>query len=217
MESSLAVHVPFREHSAQSLSDRTLHRHAGRVAVPTYDRARLAPSVVHLGVGGFHRAHQAVYFDDLAERRVSMEWGVVGVGLRSGGMRAALAPQDWLYTVVQRAPDQDAVRVVGAMRSCLFAGDDPEAVLRVLAREETKLVTLTVTGNGYHVDPASGTLVADHPDVPRHGAPRTVAGYLVEALDRRRRSGLAPFTVLSCDNVPGNGSVARAAVTGLAA
>ena len=187
--------------------------------MPTYDRGRLAPAVVHVGVGGFHRAHQAMYFDRLAEHGVSDAWGVAGVGLRSGGMRAALTPQDCLYTLVERGPREDAVRVVGAIGTCLFAPREPGAVLRALASESTRLVTLTITGDGYHVD-ADGELLADHPaivrDLRRPHRPMTAAGYLVEALDRRRRAGLDPFTVLSCDNVPGNGRVARAAVTGFA-
>jgi mannitol 2-dehydrogenase len=188
--------------------------------VPTYDRSRLTPGIVHIGVGGFHRAHQAVYLDELAQRRISMEWGVIGVGLNSPGMRAALAPQDFLYSVVERGAGGDDVRVVGAMRDCLLAREDPEAVVRILAAEQTRLVTLTVTGGGYHLDPATGELAADTPEVVhdlRHpAAPLTLPGYLVEALDRRRRRGIAPFTVLSCDNVPSNGSAARASVTGLA-
>src|SRR5215213_2088339 len=187
MESSIAVHVPFREHRAQSLSDRTLHRHAGRVAVPTYDRARLAPSVVHIGVGGFHRAHQAVYFDELAERRTSMEWGTIGVGLRSGRMRAALAPQDCLYTVLERGAGGERARVVGAMRGCLVAPNDPEAVLRILSRADTRLVTVTVTGGGYHVDAATGELDSGAAPIAhdlRHPrSPVSLPGYLAEALD----------------------------------
>jgi mannitol 2-dehydrogenase len=216
-EATIAIEASSCARRGQPLSDRTLHRHAVRVAVPTYDRRRLGAGVVHVGVGGFHRAHQAVYFDDLAQHGISMDWGVVGVGLRSGAMRAALAPQDWLYTVVQRGVAADEVRVVGSLRACLHARENPEAVLRVLSREETRMVTLTITGGGYHVDPVTGELAADHPDAAWRAAPATAAGYLVEALARRRRDGIAPFTVLSCDNVPGNGSVTRSAVTGLAA
>jgi fructuronate reductase/mannitol 2-dehydrogenase len=106
------------------------------------------------------------------------------------------------------------------MGSCLFAPDEPGAVLRALAAESTRVVTLTITGDGYHVDPGSGELIVDHPAVARDlrlpHRPATAVGYLVEALDRRRRAGLDPFTVLSCDNVPGNGRVARSAVTGFA-
>ena len=205
---------------AQPLNDLTLRHHAKRVAVPTYSRERLGSGVVHVGVGAFHRAHQAVYFDELAQRGISSEWGITGVGLHSEEVRAALAPQNWLYTVIERGAAAERIRVVGAMKNCLLARTDPETVFAVMARKETRLVTLTVTGGGYHVDPVTGQLDRDHPDAgptARSRAPLTAAGYLVEALDRRRRDRIAPFTVLSCDNVPHNGSVARTAVTGLAA
>ena len=187
--------------------------------MPTYDRARLAPGVVHIGVGGFHRAHQAVYFDELAEQGVSMDWGIVGVSLRTTRARDALAPQDCLYSVVERGMELDEVRVVGALRGCLASADGREAVLDVLASERTRLVTLTVTAGGYCLG-ASGEPAWDEPEV-RHDllrpeAPKTAPGYLVEALARRRRAGVPPFTVLSCDNVPGNGRVARTAVLGFA-
>jgi mannitol-1-phosphate/altronate dehydrogenase len=203
------------------LTARTLDGHAARVDVPTYDRSSLEAGVVHIGVGGFHRAHQAVYFDELAEQRVSMDWGIVGVGLRSGRMRAALAPQDCLYTVLERGAGGERARVVGAMRGCLVGPQDPETVVGMLSRPQTRLVTVTVTGGGYHVDPATGALDTCAPPIAhdlRHPRfPVSLPGYLAEALDRRRRGGIAPFTVLSCDNVPGNGAVVRQAVTELAA
>jgi mannitol 2-dehydrogenase len=181
--------------------------------VPLYDRTALTPSVVHVGVGGFHRAHQAVYFDDLARRGTSADWGVVGVGLHHPQFREALSEQDQLYTVVVRGAEPDQVRVIGVLTRCLFAPDDPAQVLDALADERTRLVTLTITGSGYPpgglVDPADPDVVRDVED-PQ--APGTVFGYLVEALDRRRRAGTRPFTVLSCDNIAHNGVVTRAAV-----
>jgi mannitol-1-phosphate/altronate dehydrogenase len=205
---------------ARPLSQATLHSHGARVAVPTYDRSRLTPSVVHLSVGGFSRAHQLIYFDDLAERRISAEWGVVGVGLRQRHLQEALAPQDHLYTVVERSPDGERARVVGVMVDYLYAPDDPTAVLDRLSDPRTRLVTLTITPGGYLLDPQTRAFRADDPDVLRDlaqpSAPATVFGYLVEALDRRRRAGLAPFTVVSCDNLHRNGEAARASVVGLA-
>ena len=198
---------------ATPLNERALHRLGGRVAVPGYDRRALTPAVVHIGVGGFHRAHQAVYLDDLA-RTGETGWGEIGVGLRSTTMRDALTPQDFLFTVVERSERGDDARVVGAMTRYLYAPDDPGAVTAVLADERTRVVTLTVTGGGYAFDPADPDIRHDlrHPD-----RPRTVAGHLVAGLDRRRRAGLPGFTVLSCDNVPDNGAAARAAVLGFAA
>ena len=130
------------------LSQAMLHSHDARVAVPTYDRGALTPAVVHLSVGGFSRAHQLIYFDELAERRISTEWGVVGVGLRQRHLQNALAPQDHLYTVVERSPDGERARVDGVMVDYLHAPDDPTAVLDRLSNRRTKIVTLTITPGG---------------------------------------------------------------------
>jgi fructuronate reductase/mannitol 2-dehydrogenase len=178
--------------AALALREDHLDRFDRRIKVPTYDRRALAPGVVHLGVGCFHRAHQAVYFDELAARGISTEWGIVGVGLRSREVGDALAAQDGLYSVVERAPMRDRVRVIGVVQRCLFAPEEREAVLTALADARTRVVTLTVTATGYRMD--------------------AVPALLVDALDRRRRSGAGPFTVLSCDNLPGNGEVTRRAV-----
>jgi mannitol 2-dehydrogenase len=211
---------PTDRREIRPLSQETLRSHGARLTVPTYDRAALTPAVVHLSVGGFSRAHQLLYFDEVAERRISDAWGVVGVGLRHRSMQEALAPQDHLYTVVERSPDGERARVVGVMVDYLFAPDAPAAVVDRLADPRTRMVTLTITGAGYRLDPHSGEFDPDDADVLRDlahpHAPTTVFGYLVEALDRRRRAGLAPFTVVSCDNVHRNGDAARRAVVGLA-
>jgi fructuronate reductase/mannitol 2-dehydrogenase len=191
---------------ALALREETLIRHREEVMVPTYDRAALRPGVVHISVGSFHRSHQAVYLDDLA-RGGERDWGVVGVALRRPGLQEALARQDGLYTVVARAPGRAEARVVGAMTSCLFAPEQGAAVLDALADESTAVVTLTITGDAYDAAPPRGT-----PD----GAPSSALGYLVEALDRRRRAGRVAFTVVSCDNLPDNGAMARRAVVSLA-
>ncbi|WP_164700144.1 mannitol dehydrogenase family protein [Modestobacter sp. KNN46-3] len=204
--------------AAASLSELTLPHHAANVRVPTYDRAALTPAVVHFSVGGFHRAHQLVYLDDLAESGCT-DWGVVGVGLRSPQMRDALQPQDHLYTVVERSSAGEHARVIGSLIDYLFAPDSPEAVLAVLTDERTRLVTMTITGNAYRIDAGTGRFVPDaavHADLADPHHPRTLFGYIVEALDVRRRAGLAPFTVLSCDNMQSNGEAARAAVVGFA-
>ena len=203
---------------ALPLSEQTLPRHAARLRVPTYDRSALTPAVVHFSVGGFHRAHQLVYLDDLAERGHT-GWGVIGVGLHSPAMRDALRPQDHLYTVVERNAAGEQARVIGSMVDYLFAPDSPAAVLAALTDERTRLVTMTVTGNAYAIDAGSGRFVPDDAvlaDLADPHAPRTLFGYIVEALDVRRRAGLPPFTVLSCDNMQQNGEAARAAVVGFA-
>jgi mannitol 2-dehydrogenase len=194
-------------------------RSSMRVGRPTYDRSALAPGIVHVGVGGFHRAHQGVYLDRLAERRISNEWGVVGVGLRSAKGREELLGQDCLYTVLQRGPERDEARVVGALLDYLYGPEDPAAVLAALTSPRTKIVSLTVTGDGYGVD-GTGQLDLDDPGVAHDSArprqPISVLGYLTESLRLRREAGVAPFTVLSCDNIPHNGATARNAVVSFA-
>jgi mannitol 2-dehydrogenase len=176
------------------LTSQNLPRHAARISVPTYDRSSLTPSVVHIGVGSFHRSHQAMYLDELAERRISTAWGIVGVGLHRPEMREALTAQDGLYTVITRSARGDHARVVGAIRRYLFAPEDAAGVVATLADCRTRLATLTITANGY---------AGDRPEALM---------FLVEALARRRRDGLPPFTVLSCDNLTDNGALAREAV-----
>ena len=204
----------------RALCDQTLSRHAGRVAVPTYDRTALRPSVVHISVGSFHRSHQAVYFDQLAELGITEDWGIVGVGLHRPELGEALAPQDGLYTVVTRGAGGDRARIVGAIGRYLYAPDDQEAVLTALSDERTRLVTLTITQFAYHVDPVTGAFDAADPGIGAEladpGPPTSALGHLVEGLARRRAAGLPPYTILSCDNVPANGAMARAAVVGYA-
>src|SRR5919199_2987760 len=203
----------------RKLTQANLAAFAGRVAVPTYDRTRLAPAIVHIGVGGFHRAHQAVYLDDLAAQGITLDWGEHGVGLLplDQSMAAALRPQGCLYTVVARDARGDTARVIGSMTDYLFAPDDRARVLERLADPATRIVSLTITEGGYNVDSHSGRFAADTPviqaDLRHPDTPNSVFGYLCTALDRRRRAGAPPFSVLSCDNVQSNGTVARTAVT----
>jgi len=177
---------------------------------PRYDRTGLETGIVHIGLGAFHRAHQAVYTEDALNRRAG-PWGICGVSLRSPETRDALAPQDNLYTVLVRDAEGERPRVVGSITESLVAPEDPAAVLERLARPSVRVVTVTVTEKGYCHEPATGALDERHPgvaaDLADPHAPRTLPGFLVEALDRRRRAGLAPFTVLSCDNLPENGEV----------
>ena len=200
------------------LSDATVRMFANRLDVPTYDRNLLRPSIVHIGVGGFHRAHQAVYLDAVA-RAGSRDWGEVGVGLRCARMKQVLIPQDCLFTVVEQDGDRASARVVGSLRHYLFGPDAPHAVVERLADPLTRLVTLTVTGDGYNLD-AHGRFRGDGPSVVadlRHpSTPLTWFGYVVAALARRRAAGLPGFTVLSCDNLPDSGAAARTAVLSFA-
>ncbi len=190
---------------------------AGRdVRRPLYDRAAVRTGVVHFGPGAFHRAHQAAYFDRLLA--ADPRWGICAVSLKSPGVRDALSPQDGLYTLVELG-DQTQFRVIGAIGEVLVAGEAPEQVAQRLAAPETRLVTLTVTEKGYCLRP-DGTLDLNHPDVLADLAapkqPSSVIGWLVEGLARRHAAGLAPFTTLSCDNLPSNGRKLRGAVLALA-
>jgi fructuronate reductase len=189
------------------------------VAVPRYDRAGLDIGIVHMGLGAFHRAHQAVYTDDALNRAVG-PWGICGISLHSPGTRDALAPQNWLYSVTERAGDGERQRIVGALREVLVAPEDPAAVLDRLTRPSVRIVTITVTEKGYCHKPATGALDEAHAgirhDLDRPHEPRTLPGFLVEALDRRRGAGVAPFTVLSCDNLPSNGKVVAGILRDLA-
>jgi fructuronate reductase/mannitol 2-dehydrogenase len=160
-----------------------------------------------------------VFLDELAQQRISRDWGVIGVGLRSGKGRKELLSQDCLYSVLQRAPDRDEARVVGTLIDYLYGPEDRAAVLDTLASPGTRIVSLTVTGSGYGVD-ATGRLDLDDPgvahDLARPEQPASALGYLVESLRLRRQAGVAPFTVLSCDNIPHNGATARNAVVSFA-
>jgi len=214
-----------RVDAPRALNNASLASFAGRVAVPAYERGRLARSIIHIGVGGFHRAHQAVYLDSIAERGVSMDWGERGVGLLPGDRRMAeaLVPQDCLYTLIERDAAGDAARVIGSLTAYLFAPDDPARTLDALADPATRIVSLTITEGGYNVDQHTGLFDADNPTIRADLAkaasgtpPQTVFGYLCAALERRRAASVAPFTVLSCDNLQGNGAVAKTAVVSFA-
>ncbi|MBY8859497.1 mannitol dehydrogenase family protein [Nocardia sp. CA2R105] len=182
----------------------------------TYDRSGLTAGIVHFGVGGFHRAHQAMYIDRLLARGGSKEWAICGVGVLPGDrrMRDVLAAQDGQYTLsVVGADGVWDTRVIGSITEYLYAPDDPEAVLAKLADPATRIVSLTITEGGYGIDATTGEFDAAEPsvaaDLAPDAVPRTVFGLVVEALARRRAAGIAPFTVMSCDNIQGNGEVAR--------
>lgn len=180
------------------------------VASPSYDRDALKSGIVHLGTGAFHKAHQAAATDD-ALAASGGDWMITGVSLRSGDVAEQLNPQDGLYTLLVRGPDGVAPRVFGSIRNVLVAPREPEAVMTALKSPEIKIVSLTITEKGYGVDPKTGGLDAEHPsiapDLANPRAPVGAVGYLVEGLRQRRANGLAPFTVLTCDNLPHNGKV----------
>ena len=193
------------------------------VAVPGYDRRQVGVGIVHVGVGGFHRAHEAMYLDRLMNEGKALDWGVCGVGVLPGDRRMAdvLASQDHLYTLVVKHPDGTMEpRVIGSLVDYLLAPDDPEAVIEQMADPATRIVSLTVTEGGYNIHDVTGQFDSENPGVRRDLAPgavpSTAFGLVTEALVRRRDRGVAPFTVLSCDNIQGNGDVARRAFAAFA-
>jgi mannitol 2-dehydrogenase len=197
---------------------------AGTLPVPTYDRSRVRVGIVHVGVGAFHRSHQAMYVDRLLERGTAQDWGICGVGVLPSDRRMAevMAAQDCLYTLVIKHADGSLdARVVGSIVEYLLAPDDPEAVVEKMAAETTRIVSLTVTEGGYNIAAVTGEFDATDPDVVQDLRPgaalRTSFGLVTEALVRRRERGLAPFAVVSCDNIQHNGEVARRSFAAFAA
>ena len=203
------------------LSLATLTEVARTAGVPRYDRSALAPGIVHFGVGNFHRAHQAVYLDDLFNEGSDHDWAIIGAGVLATdeAMRAKLESQDFLTTVVEQDNNRTGAHVTGAMIGYLKPGDAAATVAQ-LADPAVRIVSLTITEGGYFINPATGVFDPSHPaiaaDAADPAAPKTVFGLIVAGLKARRDRGLQPFTVMSCDNIPGNGEVTHAAVSGLA-
>jgi mannitol 2-dehydrogenase len=208
------------------LTSATVGTLAPAVAVPGYATATVTTGIVHFGVGSFHRAHEAMYVDRILSGGAT-DWGICGVGVLPGdrAMRDVLRAQNNLYTLVTEDPDgSTTATVVGAITDYLYAPDDPSAVLDRLADDATRIVSLTITEGGYGVDDVTGaftprdeTTLADLADgAPWTTAPRSVLGFLTAGLRARKAAGRAPFTVMSCDNIQGNGAAARAAVRGFA-
>lgn len=194
---------------------------AATASVPKYSRGSLSAGIVHFGVGNFHRAHQAVYLDALFNLGLDHDWGLVGAGVRANDadMRKKLLGQDYFTTVVEQEADRTSARVTGAMIDFLPVGD-LAAISEALADPKIRIVSLTVTEGGYYIDPASQRFDANHPDILADSAnpeaPKTVFGLILLGLQLRKERGVPPFTVMSCDNIPGNGHVTQNAVAGLA-
>ena len=183
-----------------------------------YDRARVTAGIVHLGIGAFCRAHVLEYVDNLLARDPS--WGVVGASLKRPDTRIALAPQDFLYTLVVRSPGKTTPRVIGSLLEVLDATTQRGKLIETMADPKIRIVSLTITEKGYCHDPATGELDARHPDICHDLAhpesPTTALGLVVRALELRRNVGIPPFTVLCCDNLPSNGETAARVILGYA-
>jgi mannitol 2-dehydrogenase len=191
---------------------------------PTYDRGQVSVGIVHFGVGGFHRAHQAMYLDRLMNQGQALTWGICGVGIMAADrlMKDVLNAQDGLYTLVVKNSDGTVEpTVIGSIIEYLFAPDDPETVIQRMTDPKVQIISLTITEGGYNFNARTGEFDQTNPDVLHDlhpgAAPRTSFGLVTEAIDRRRKLGLAPFTVMSCDNIPGNGDTARRSFAAFAA
>ena len=185
---------------------------------PNYDRNLIKPGIVHLGIGAFHRAHQAFYTEAVMNNQGG-DWRIIGCSLRSPSVQQQLQPQGGLYTLLERGAD-NRPQIIGAVQKVLVGPDDPAAIIAAIAAPSVKIVSLTVTEKGYCHHPASGELNLDHPDIQHDilhlDQPKSAAGFIVAGLRQRWRKGLDPVSVMSCDNLPDNGAVTRAVVTSLA-
>ena len=179
-----------------------------KIKFPNYKISKIKTGIVHLGIGAFHRAHQAFYTDQVLEKDGG-DWAICGVSLKRPEVRDQMVPQDGLYSLVEQDASGNPIKIIGAVKEVLFAPEYPEAVLKKMASPDTRLVSLTVTEKGYCHDPASGRLNFQHPDIQNDlkspSEPTSAIGFLVQALSLRRDSGIKAFTVLSCDNLPENG------------
>ena len=201
------------------LSNQSLPKLSDWVATFNYDRSALEPRIVHLGLGNFHRAHQAFY-TELAMNTEGIQWGIVGASIRSPRMRDRLKPQDYLYTLVERSKAGYQCRVVGALVDVLVAPENPPELVKAMAAPCVEIITLTITEKGYCQDSAKGELDLNHPDIRADlsalHSPRSAIGFLVSAARVRMESERPGFTALSCDNLPANGRLLEASVLTLA-
>lgn len=191
-------------------------------AQPRYDRRSLTPGIVHIGLGNFHRAHMAVYLDDLFALGEGHDWAILGAGVRPADarMRDALKAQDCLSTVIELDPEGIRARRIGSMIDFIEVDPSNGPLIAAMCRPEIRIVSLTVTEGGYYINPATGLFDSSAPDIVADSRnpdrPVTAFGAIIAALKARREAGILPFTVLSCDNLPSNGNVAKASIVGLA-
>jgi len=205
------------------LNQQNLNRLAAEVQLPAYRLSDTRQGIAHIGVGGFHRAHQAYYTDALMNSGEALDWAICGVGLRAEDRRARddLKEQDYLFTLFELGDSDDTeVRVIGAIRDMLLAEDGAQALTDKLADPQIRIVSLTITEGGYCIDDSNGEFMAHLPqiqhDLAHSEAPKTVFGFLCAALEKRRAAGIPAFTVMSCDNLPHNGAVTRKALLAFA-
>ncbi len=197
---------------AKRLGSASLSTLPAAVQRPSYDRKGVSPGIVHIGLGAFCRAHLAVYTDDILENGAK-DWGIVGLDTMSPAIRDALEPQDCLYTLLARDNDEDKLRVIGSMLDVMITSDQLLEIFNLLVDPKIRIVTLTVTEKGYCQDAATGSLDEKHPailaDLANPTVPKSIPGFLTEAIRLRRQAGQPPFTVLVCDNLAQNGTKVR--------
>ena len=205
---------------AIKLTADSIHNLPSNVAVPVYNPKEITPGILHLGVGNFHRAHQAVYLDKLFNLGLDHDWGIVGAGIKSfdATMREALQQQNWLTTIVEVDQYGANARISASMID--FMEINSASILSALENSNIRIVSLTITEGGYFIDAKTGGFQVKHPeiqfDINNPETPSTVFGIIVAALKNRKEKEQAPFTIMSCDNVPHNGDIAKLAVLGLA-
>ena len=202
------------------ISEKTLSQLPASVSKPGYDRSKVVGSIVHLGIGAFHRAHQAMFTDAALAATGDLSWGLVGAGVISADMKNALMPQDGLYALAEMGADSEKVKIIGSIIDVFGGAEDAEKLLAKMSDVSTRIVSITVTEKGYYLDLATGKLQINAPaiaaDLASPATPKTILGLIVQALKARKAKGIKPFTVMSCDNLPNNGKLAKAAVLAFA-
>ncbi len=204
------------------LSNATLRALPASVVIPNYDRSQLTPGIVHIGLGNFHRGHQAWYLHRLMQQGMAHDWAIIGAGVRAGDtvQREKLSAQDYLTTLIELKPNDTSAEVVGSMIGFAPVQDDNAPLIAQMADPAIRIVSLTVTEGGYFIDPATKGFDSSHPDILHDAAhpdtPKTAFGAMIAALKIRRAAGTGPFTCMSCDNLQGNGDVLRQTVLSLA-
>ena len=198
------------------LKNSNLSRLDKRIHIPNYDRSALSVGIVHIGIGNFHRSHQAYILDRYIQETNSLNWGICAVGLlpQDESVCNRMEQQDCLYTLSEKKEDGlIQVSVIGSIVKCLHAPADTQKVIQQMAAAETKLITLTITEGGYNFNSATGQFISENPlvirDIENPDSPRTVFGYLTKALDLRRRLNTDGVTIQSCDNIQHNGDILR--------
>ncbi len=214
--------IAYQQPERNGLSNASLTSLPDKIARPSYDRGQLSAGIVHIGVGNFHRAHQAWYLHRLMQQGSALNWAIIGAGVRpyDAVMREKLLAQDCLTSLIELDPSGTRAEITGAMVDYLPIDETNAPLIECMSSDAIRIVSLTVTEGGYFVDAATNQLDVQHPDIQHDAAnpdkPRTAFGAMVAALKRRRDKGIPAFTALSCDNLQGNGEILRKIVLGLA-